>query len=155
MIRGDFVRRLVLNEIADDYENIDQVVLRGVATVGANLGWAIERSEVVATLGSLIEDGLAKAYILSGRKPYATEIEGVPSLEVVEKDFKTYFYITKKGMDLHLSDDTWWPFDDDGNLRNESRLAWHDGDAALQRHGYEDYKEKRVSGAFTVPQSVE
>jgi hypothetical protein len=28
----------------------------------------------------------------------------MPPLDVVEEDFKTYFYITKKGMDLHLSD---------------------------------------------------
>lgn len=117
MTRREFIRRLVLNEITDDYENVDQVVFREVAKVGAKLGWTIERSEVVAALDGLIEDGLAKAYILSGRKPYATEIEGMPSLEVVEKDFKTYFYVTKKGMDLHLSDETWWPFDDDGNLR--------------------------------------
>jgi hypothetical protein len=34
---------------------------------------------------------------------------------VAEKDFKTYFYITKKGMDLHLSNDAWYP--------SETRLA--------------------------------
>lgn len=34
-------------------------------------------------------------------------MEGVPSLEVVEEDFRTYFLITKKGMDLHLPDDEW------------------------------------------------
>jgi hypothetical protein len=41
----------------------------------------------------------------------------MPSLDVVEEDFKTYFYITKKGMDLHLSDDTWWPFRDEAKPR--------------------------------------
>jgi hypothetical protein len=35
-------------------------------------------------------------------------------------DFKTYFYLTKKGLDLHLSDGT-WPFDDLGDLRQD----WH------------------------------
>ncbi|MGB6946494.1 MAG: hypothetical protein WBE37_29120 [Bryobacteraceae bacterium] len=40
----------------------------------------------------------------------------MPSIEAVEEDFKTYFYITKQGMDLHLSDNTWWPLDDDGKL---------------------------------------
>jgi len=41
----------------------------------------------------------------------------MPALDVVEEDFKTYFYITQKGRDLHLSDDTWWPFDNDDNPR--------------------------------------
>jgi len=35
----------------------------------------------------------------------------MPTLGVVGEDFKTYFYITKNGVDFHLSDDTWWPFD--------------------------------------------
>jgi hypothetical protein len=29
----------------------------------------------------------------------------MPPLDVVEEDFKTHFSITKKGMDLHLSED--------------------------------------------------
>jgi len=37
----------------------------------------------------------------------------MPPLDVVEENFETYFYITKKGMDLHLSDDSWWPFGND------------------------------------------
>jgi hypothetical protein len=40
----------------------------------------------------------------------------MPSLDLVEENFKTYFYSTRKGMDFHLSDDTWWPFDDDGSV---------------------------------------
>jgi hypothetical protein len=71
---------------------------------------------VVEALASLIEDGLAKAYRLSSKDPFATELQGMPPTEVIEEYFKTYFLITKKGMDLHLSDDTWWPFDDEGNL---------------------------------------
>ena len=46
-------------------------------------------------------------------------------MDVVEEYFKTYFYITKKGLDLHslhCSDGT-WPFDDLGDLR--ARLAFH------------------------------
>jgi hypothetical protein len=51
-------------------------------------------------LAGLIADGLAKAYVLSSRKPHATELPEMPSLEIVEEDFKTYFYITRKGLDL-------------------------------------------------------
>ena len=32
-------------------------------------------------------------------------------------------YITEKGMDLHLSDDTWWPLDDEGELRKDWALG--------------------------------
>jgi hypothetical protein len=122
MNRTELVRRLVLNQICDDYENVDQIILPNVAKGGARCGLVIERAEIVAALAGLIEDGLAKAYLLSGTKPYSTELQGMPSVDLVEKDFKTYFYITKKGEDLHVSDDTWYPFDDEGNLRPNWRL---------------------------------
>ena len=115
MNRRELVRKLVLSEISDDYENVDQCILRHVAEVGAKCGLTIERSEIVDALAELIDGGLAKAYILSGPKP--TELQSMPPLDVVEEYFKTYFYITKKGMALHLSDDTWWPLDDEGKPR--------------------------------------
>jgi hypothetical protein len=34
-------------------------------------------------------------------------------MDVVEQNFKTYFYTTRKGMDFHLSDTTWRPADED------------------------------------------
>jgi hypothetical protein len=46
----------------------------------------------------------------------------MPPMDVIEEG-RIYFYITKKGMDLHLSDDTWWPFDDEGKLRPDWHLA--------------------------------
>ena len=45
----------------------------------------------------------------------------MPSLDVVEEDFETYFYTTKKGMDLQ--DASSFPYDDEGNLRPD----WHLG----------------------------
>jgi hypothetical protein len=39
------------------------------------------------------------------------------SLHVVEEEFKTYFYVTKKGREFHEGDGTWWPLDDSGALR--------------------------------------
>jgi hypothetical protein len=113
--RGEFVRRLVLNSICDDYENVDQVILQDVAESAAKCGLTVQRPEVVEALAALVEDGLAKAYILDAYSTDASpELPGMPPMDVVEEYFKTYFYITKKGMDLHLSDDTWWPFDDKG-----------------------------------------
>ncbi len=119
MIRSDFVRRSVLNSICDDFENVDQVILRDVSEDGAKCGLKVERWEIVDALTGLIEEGLAKAYLLSGSllDPFSGELPGMPPMDVMEEDFKTYFYITKKGMELHLSDDKWWPFDDEGNRR--------------------------------------
>ena len=112
MDRNELVRRLVLNAIADDYENVDQVILRHVADGCARCGIKVERSDIVDALTGLVRDGLAKAYLLSGTTPYATELQQMPLLDVIEEYFKTYFYITPKGMDQYLSDDTWWPFED-------------------------------------------
>ncbi len=110
-----------MNSICDGYENVDQRILPVVAKDCAEFGIAVERDEIVRALGELIADGLAKAYLLSSREPFSTELQGMPPLDVVEEDFKTYFSITKKGMDLHLSDD--WPFDDN----DAPRLDWHLG----------------------------
>ena len=103
MDRAELVRLMVLNSIADDYENVDQVILRDVAQCLSKRGQTIERREIVNALDGLIEDGLAKAYLLSGREPYVTELHGMPALDVIEEDFRTYFYITQKGKDLLLS----------------------------------------------------
>ncbi len=76
-------------------------------------------------LAGLIEDGLATAYLLEAgiRDPFSGELPGMPCVDVPETEIpKTYFYITPKGMDLHMSDDGWWPFDDDGKLLPSWRL---------------------------------
>jgi hypothetical protein len=121
--RSEFVRRLVLNSISDDFENVDQVILRDVAEDAAKCGLAVERPEVVEALAALIEEGLAKAYISPPSKddPPSGELQGMPPMEAVEEDFKTYFYRTKKGLDFRTSDDAWWPFDDEDELRPD----WH------------------------------
>ena len=125
MTRSDFVQRLVLSEISDDFENVDQIIFKWVASRGAKCGLPIKRSEVVDALSHLVADGLAKAYTLPGptRDPFSGELPGMPPLDLIEEDFKTYFYITKKGMDVHRADDDWWPLDDDGNLKSGWRLS--------------------------------
>lgn len=123
MTRSEFVRRLVLNEISDDFENVDQVILRGVADTGTKCGLTITRSEVVEALAGLVRDGLAKAYNLSGtRDPFAGELQGMPQMDEIEEYFRTYFYITKQGMDVHLAEDAWWPLDDEGTLKKDWQL---------------------------------
>jgi hypothetical protein len=125
MDRRELIRLLVLNEIGDDFENVDQIILPHVAKGAAKCGLAVERSEIVDALAGLVKDGLAKAYNLTPpvRDPFSRELQGMPSLDVVEEYFTTYFYVTKQGMDLQLSDDTAWLFDEEGNPRPD----WHLG----------------------------
>lgn len=122
MKRTEHIRLMVLNAICDDYENVVQVILPNVSKDCAKLGLTIERSEIVSALGELVGGGLAKAYLLSSSEPRTTELPGMPPLDDVEENFTTYFYITKEGTELHLSEDTWWPFDDYGNP-----LDWIEG----------------------------
>ena len=120
MTRSEFIRRLVLDSISDDFENVDQVIFPQVAHLGARFGLSIQRFDVLEALGALVGSELAKAYDLAAatdRDPFSSEIQGMPSLAVPEEDFRTYFYVTKQGADFHLADSTWWPLDDDGEMR--------------------------------------
>jgi hypothetical protein len=110
MSRAEFVMRLVLDRICDDYENVDQTILHDVNTDAVECGLTIERREVVAALSDLIVRGLAKAYILSPVQPWRTELDGMPNLDNIEEFFETYFLATKEGIDLQTTDDGWWPF---------------------------------------------
>lgn len=117
MNRNEFIRKMVLIEIADDYENVDQRILPGVARDCAKLGLSVARSDVVRALAELVGSELAKAYCLRSNLPGPIELTGMPPIDVVETYFETFFYITEKGMAFHKSDDSWWPFDDERNLR--------------------------------------
>jgi hypothetical protein len=119
--RRVFVRRLVLNSICDDGENVDQIILSEVNRDAAKCGLTIDRAEVVDALAELVEGGLAKAWLLSPWPGESKEVEGMPPMDVIETFFTTYFFITKKGMKAHLSEDEWWPFDDNGDRKSD----WH------------------------------
>jgi hypothetical protein len=109
MERQKRIRRLVLRSISDDFENVDQTILREVTRGGSELGLTIERSDVLDALAWLIAEGLAKAYLLSpaGRDPFAGEVSGMPTVDAAEEDLQTYFYITQKGKDLFRDDEVW------------------------------------------------
>ena len=119
MTRDEFVQRLIVNSMCDDFENVDQVILRDVAEVAAKCGMTVERSEVVQNLRTLVEAGLVKAYDLAAATgdPFESELDVMPPLDVPEAYFRTYFYPTQKGMDWHKADRRWWPLDDDDVLR--------------------------------------
>lgn len=57
--RSELVRLMVLNEICDDYENVDQIIFPHVTKQAAKCRLVIERSEIVKALAGLIQDGLA------------------------------------------------------------------------------------------------
>ena len=119
MRRAEFVQKMVLNEICDDFENLDQIILPNVAKYGCKCGLTIERTEIVEALSVLVENGLAKAYYLACKEPFSTELAGMPPMDTIEEDFRTYFYATKNGLDLQGSyrSAASWPFDDEGELR--------------------------------------
>jgi len=121
MTRAEFVQRLVLNSMCDDFENVDQMVLRHVSEVAAKCGLTVERPEVVKNLRALVDAGLAKAYDLStgSSDPFSGELRGMPPLDTAEVDFSTYVYPTSKGMEFHKSDRTWWPLDHDDEIRSD------------------------------------
>jgi hypothetical protein len=106
--KQELLRRLVLNTICDDYENVDQTVFQNVSGCCARSGWAIERSDVVSTLSGLVAEGLAKAYCFVESQP--VELPAMPPLS--DDDFDFWFCITSSGMAYHLADNTWWPADD-------------------------------------------
>ena len=44
-------------------------------------------------LSALVEGGLAKAYDLAGcTDPFSRELPGMPQLDLIEKNLRTYFY---------------------------------------------------------------
>ena len=48
MHRRELIRRMVLNAICDDFENVDQIILPVIARDCGKLGLVVERPEVLA-----------------------------------------------------------------------------------------------------------
>jgi hypothetical protein len=111
-----------VTSICDDGENMDQIILLAVNMNSDKTGATIGRAEVVDALTQLVKGRLARAVVLGWPTGPDVYPKGMPPMEVVEEFFKTYFFITEKGMKAHRSDDTWYPLDDDGNLRPDWRL---------------------------------
>ncbi len=85
MHRRELVRKMVLNSICDDFENVDQIILTEVAEECGKLGLVIERSEIVSALAGLVHDGLAKTYDLynlpNPRDLFSGELQIMPQLD--------------------------------------------------------------------------
>jgi hypothetical protein len=114
---------LVLNEIADDYENLHQIT-KQVTPAGSACGLTIETSEILHALRELITADLARAYRLSTMSRTAEEIQGMPRAhEIGSPDGSmvsdVFFWVTEKGRQLVLSGNPDWPFDDNNVLRSD------------------------------------
>jgi hypothetical protein len=95
--RDELIRRLVLDEICNDYENVDQIILPSVAREAAGLGVTVARVDVVHAMTSLIASGLARAYLLASKEPFVVPLEGMPPVDAIEAAYRTYFYATDDG----------------------------------------------------------
>ena len=118
MTREELIRRAVLNSCCDDWENIDQVMLRDAVDYCAECGITIDRADIVEALAGLFRDGLVQAY----GPPSGFLLDAMPAVDEPEEYFETYFYLTEKGMELHMSDDPSAPFDPEGKLRPNWKL---------------------------------
>jgi hypothetical protein len=103
--RGEFVRRFVLMEIADDYESKEHMASL-IARDASECGFTISGAEIEQSLVELLEAGLARAYCLRSKSVLET---GGDSL--------THYRATPEGTELLTADRDWWPFDDEGELR--------------------------------------
>lgn len=116
MTRKELIRRFVLNEICDDYENLE-MIHKWVTRKSARAGLTVQDAEIIEALAGLIQSGLARTYRF--RPPYKSppdRLSGVPPLKEIGK---YYFWATPQGRDLQVSDRSWYPFDDDEELRKD------------------------------------
>ena len=94
----EWVRQYVLNAVADDYENLEQIV-------GSVIHWAFSDGKVVPltqimeALIEIVTKGDAKAYVLSPQPPYSTEFHWSTSEEQFEASrvWELWYHITEQG----------------------------------------------------------
>ena len=111
MTRGELLRLLILEDVCDDYEEIEHIT-GSVTVLAQKCGINVTRDEIVQELMNPIDAALVKAYrLFSSRRP-AEAFDGRPPLtELEESGGYTYFLITENGMKVHLANDHRWRFD--------------------------------------------
>ena len=112
MTREELVRLDVLMTIADDYEEPVHVWQCVTEDLGP-CGFRVAPEEAQQALIELTESGLAKAYHLSGRAPFAEELQGIPPFDG-SHDY--YFLITEDGLQALAVWRKDWPLDDEGDF---------------------------------------
>ena len=92
MTREKFLEELIMDTIANDYEDFDMIV-REVTTACAEPVASPSVTEITNGLRRLIDAGLARAYLLSPtRLPVVVSDVGQPELSE-----GLYFYLTQDG----------------------------------------------------------
>lgn len=114
MNRKELVNIFVLEAVADDYENVEQIH-KEVTGLASRCGLTINVSEIEEAMTDLIKSDLVRAYRLSPRLP-AEEINGVPVPSIRSE---CYFWATPKGREFLASPSVPWPFDEEGFLRKD------------------------------------
>jgi len=84
MKRAELLRHLVMNAMADDYEEFD-VIHANVADDSERCGVPFDRSDTLHALIEVVHDGLAKAYRFEGEPE--GEMDGVPPIAEIETPF--------------------------------------------------------------------
>jgi hypothetical protein len=110
----ELTRQIVLGAIADDYEEPNHIY-QDVEARATTCGIPITVGSVQRILLELVEQGLAKAYILSPFEP-VVELDGAPRIETIANH---YFWITPYGLTVFRTarDSNDWPFDEEGDLK--------------------------------------
>jgi hypothetical protein len=107
--RAELIRVLVLASIWNGYTTVEFTQMR-MDDLALRLATTFSRDEIMNALGELIELGYAKAARLDRGDP-ACEYVGMPPLEDVVP-YRAYFWLTPEGRAYHLSNDSWWPFEE-------------------------------------------
>src|ERR1700722_17851640 len=89
--QNDFIRDLLLNSMAEDYENL-QIIIRDVTNWGERRHVRPTRTEVVSAIEKVIADGYAQSFLLSPRPPHSTAV----AFDLKRVD-DLYFYLTPVG----------------------------------------------------------
>jgi len=109
MERNELLRRMVLNKISDDYENVDQMISKHRNRMCQARMSSLSDQTLSGHWPKLIDDGLAKAHLLPGMEQ-ARDPSGYAAARCVKENLKTDFYLTQKGLDLQHSEGAWSPF---------------------------------------------
>ena len=111
MTKTQLLEIFVLNEVSDDYENL-QYIVEHVQKWSAEYGLTPTRSEIVTALISLIEAEMISAFDLSAKSPIVIDVT-----DLTGKMDDLWYYQTPAGKTLHQQNDEFYI---EGILRKET-----------------------------------
>ena len=110
MTEKDLLEIFVLNEICDDYENLQHIEAR-IQPWSAEYGLSFSTAEIQQSLCTLLEAKLIAAYDLRELVDHPVAIEGsIPTEDLAS----LYYFLTADGIKHHQRNDQF--FGDNGDL---------------------------------------